>query len=285
MRRWGCGLLLACAATAAAAGDFDTAFLRGSTTDLPVPHPYVRWSGLYAGGQVGADFHGSDFTNATTPSIANIVSQDAILQQVPVAKMPQLPSIVSSSPSLGAFVGYNYQIDDVVLGLEGNFNWTRLDENVADTVSRGYFVTYNQHIFATQVNTVVSAGASSSQYGDFRARAGWAFDCFLPYAFIGASIGQIDTYQSTNVNYKGVDVTPQTGPGTPGILPNVGGTYTLAGISQGKYVIGFAAGLGVDYALWQHVFLRGEVEYLSFGQQNGIKLDTVTARVGAGVKF
>ena len=51
------------------------------------------------------------------------MAQDAALNQLPVTQMPQLPSFVRAGASVGGFVGYNYQIDDVVVGLEGNFNW------------------------------------------------------------------------------------------------------------------------------------------------------------------
>lgn len=286
MRRLGCGLLLAGALTPAVAADFETPWLRGSTTDLPTPAPYRIWSGFYGGGQLGVDFHGVDFRDAPSNAIASIVSQDAILSMLPVAQMPQLPSKVISSASAGGFLGYNYQIDDVVLGLEGSYNATHLDKSVADAQTRNYYVTYNQHVFAVNVNTGVAAAASYNQYGSFRARAAWAFGDFLPYAFVGPAVAQINTYQYTNVNYSGVDVTPQSGtPPSPALLPPVGESYTLSDTTHGKYVVGFSTGVGIDYALFEHVFLRGEFEYLQFGEQNGIKLDNVSARVGAGVKF
>jgi outer membrane immunogenic protein len=284
MRRLGCGLLLACALTPAAAADYETPWLRGSTTDLPTPAPYRIWSGFYFGGHFGLDFHGTDFSGVPFNSIASIMTQDAILAQLPVIQMPVMPSQVKSSWNAGGFLGYNYQMDDIVLGMEANYSQTRLSAAVVDTQSRNYFVNFNSHIFATTINTQVTAAASYNQLGDFRARAAWAFGNFLPYAFVGAALAQVNSYQYTNVRYLGVDVTPQSG-GSPGFLPNIGANYTEGAASTGKYVLGFSAGVGLDYAILDNIFLRGEAEYLQLGQPNGIKLNDVSMRAGAGVKF
>src|ERR1700694_4424021 len=89
-----CGLLFAAIAAPAIAGD--NSLLRGSTTDFPTPQPYARWSGLYGGGQMGADFHGVDFRNSPLPAIGTIMAQDAILATLPVTQLPQLPSFVKT---------------------------------------------------------------------------------------------------------------------------------------------------------------------------------------------
>jgi outer membrane immunogenic protein len=279
------GLLLAGIASPAFAADIDNSWLRGSSSFPADPPTYRRWSGFYGGGQVGADFRGVDFRNSPNSPIANIVGQDAILQMLPVAQMPSLPSIVKMAPSYGGFLGYNYQIDDVVLGIEANFNWADMTATASDSLTRNFVVTFGGHTYAPLTLTVTgSENIVLNDYGSVRARAAWAYGSFLPYAFFGISVAQVSTTRAVNVAYAGTDVTPQTSPGNPGIIP-VGAHYTQADNIHGKYVFGFASGLGVDYALTQRLFLRGEIEYLQLNPPNDIKLNTTSVRAGAGLKF
>jgi hypothetical protein len=114
MRRLVCGLSLASVAAPAFAGDV----LRGSTSDVPLPRPYARWSGFYGGGQVGGDFHNVGFTNDGNATIAQFKSTDPVLAAVAINPMLPLGNLTTGGLSYGGFVGYNYQIDDIVLGIE-----------------------------------------------------------------------------------------------------------------------------------------------------------------------
>ena len=51
------------------------------------------------------------------------------------------------------------------------------------------------------------------------------------------------------------------------------------------FAYGLAAGLGVDFALLQNVFVRAEWEYVGFSPIDGTHVAINTARVGAGIKF
>jgi outer membrane immunogenic protein len=274
------GLLLAGVASPAFAADIDNSWLRGSSSFPADPPPYQRWSGVYGGGQMSADFHGVDFRGAPGNALANIQAQDGILQLLPLSGLPALPSYVKTTPGFGGFLGYNYQIDDVVLGAEASFNWSNTKASASDSQSRSFIVTLNNHTYAPTTVTVTNQAAIViNDYGSVRARAGWAYGSFLPYVFAGVSVAQVDSSRSVNVNYFGID----QGPNPP--LNNVGGNFTQGDQSHGKYTLGFSGGLGVDYALSRSLFLRGEIEYLNLGAANGIKLNTTSARAGAGVKF
>jgi outer membrane immunogenic protein len=48
---------------------------------------------------------------------------------------------------------------------------------------------------------------------------------------------------------------------------------------------GFSVGGGLDWALTQNVFLRGEFEFIQFAPIAGINVPIVNARAGAGFKF
>lgn len=273
------GLLLASAASPAFAGDIDNAWLRGSSSFPADPLSYRRWSGFYGGGQVGADFYGIDFRGVVGTSITTISGLDANFAGIPLNDFPRLSTMNSKGLSYGGFAGYNYQIDDIVLGLEVTFNRATLNGSMSDKESHSYYVSANGQLYATTFNVITSATAAAAEYGTIRARGGWAVGSFLPYVFAGISVGQVNTSSSVNVNYFGT-VTPAGG--NP---PTIGGDWTQSQVSHGKWLYGFDAGLGVDYAVTQNLFLRGEAEYVQLADQNDIRTSIASVRAGAGLKF
>jgi opacity protein-like surface antigen len=245
MRRLVCGLLLAGVAAPAFAGDIDNSLLRGSTTDFPMPHPYVRWSGFYGGGQVSADFHGVGFNNDGNSTITQFKSGDPVLAAVALNPLLPLGSLTTKGLSYGGFVGYNYQIDDVVLGLELDLSHANststANQNQAATpgqlangtitqngqtttanctacypiVAPGNlngFQTITRSIFynPSSVTTQNSATAALRDYGTARIRGGWAYDNFLPYVAVGLSVARIDSTQTVLAHYVGTGVTTTT---------------------------------------------------------------------------
>jgi outer membrane immunogenic protein len=276
------GLLLAGVASPAFAADIDNSWLRGSSSFPADPPPFQRWSGVYGGGQVGADFRGVDFRSVVGDSITNISGQDANFNGVPLNSFPHLSTVNTKGPSYGGFIGYNYQIDDVVLGLELNFNQSSVNASLSDPESHSYFVNANGKLYAATYNVNTNASAMVADYGTVRARGGWAYGNFLPYVFAGVSVAQVNTSRSVNVNYHSCTVTSTGCDPTP---PTIGGTYTLADVSHGKWIYGFDTGLGIDYAVTRNVFLRGEVEYIQIGDPNNIKINNASARAGLGLKF
>jgi opacity protein-like surface antigen len=273
------GLLLAGVASPAFAGDMDNTWLRGSSSFPADPPPYQRWNGAYGGGQVGADFYGMDFRGAVQTSIADIAPLDANFSGIPLSSFPRLSTMDSKGLSYGGFAGYNYQIDDVVVGLELNFNRASLKGSMSDKESHNYFVTANSSIYATTYNVTSSAADAAADYGTIRLRGGWAIADFLPYFFAGVSVGQVNTSSSVNVNYLGTFVSGAN-PGTA-----IGGNWTQSSNNYGKWLYGFDTGVGVDYAVTRNIFLRGEVEYLQLADQNAIRTSVASARAGAGLKF
>ena len=206
-----------------------------------------------------------------------------------MSNFPHLSVLNINGPSFGGFAGYNYQIDDIVAGIEVNFNRSTFNATLNDPETHSYFVTTNSTLYSAKFNVTTTAAASLSDYGTVRARFGWALGNFLPYAFVGASLAQIDSSRSVNVNYCG-QPSPYTcaNPPPPSVPPPaaaIGGNWTLADATSGKWTLGFAAGLGMDYALTHNIFLRGEFEYLQLGSPDSIKLNTASARIGAGLKF
>jgi opacity protein-like surface antigen len=271
------GLLLAGVASPAFAADIDNSWLRGSSSFPADPPPFARWNGLYGGGQVGADFHGIDFRQVVGTSITTIQGLDANFSAIPLSSFPHLSNTDSKGISYGGFTGYNYQIDDVVLGFELNFNRATLNGTMSDRQSHNYIVNANNSTYVATFNVITSASATAAEYGTVRARGGWAYGCFLPYVFAGFSLGQVNTATSVNINYTSTLI---SGPG-----PLIGGNWTQSNVNHGKWLAGFDAGLGIDYAVTQNIFVRGEAEYLQLADQNDIRTSVVSVRAGAGLKF
>jgi outer membrane immunogenic protein len=286
MRWWICGLLIAIAWPALAA-DYDDSWLRGSQTIGPAvgppPRLYRIWAGAYGGVQVGEDFHGVDFSSAVNNPLSAVENQDGILRGLAAALpgIPELHDTNNKSPSYGGFVGYNWQIDDVVFGAELNANRSSLHAAQSGSVTRSFIVTSGGNVYApTTVTVTNNATADLSTYGTVRGRLGWTFGNFLPYLVGGISFSQIDSSRFVDVNYFAVCL-PQ--PPTP--CPNAAANYPFTDTTHGKYIIGFDGALGLDYLLTKNVFIRGEVEYVQLGAPNDIRMNTVSARTAIGLKF
>ena len=271
------------------AADYDNSWLRGSQTIGAAPVPPARtyriWAGVYGGVQAGADFHGVNFHDAPLEFIADAQNQDKNLNGLGAALpgMAGLPKINSNGSSYGGFLGYNWQIDDVVFGVEANANRSSLSTSAGNLTSRNYIITSGNYIFAPTATTVTStANVAVSTYTTLRGRLGWAFGNFLPYLVAGVSFSQIDSSRSVDINYLGACV-----PQPPATCPNVtiGGDYQFGDVSHGKYVIGFDGALGIDYMLTRYAFVRGEVEYLHLGTPNNINMSTVSTRLGIGLRY
>jgi opacity protein-like surface antigen len=282
------GLVLASLISPAFAADVDSSWLRGSSRFPADPPPFARWNGLYAGGQIGEDFRGFDFGKATEGLIGNISAQDANFTGIPLTSFNQLSVLNTKGPSFGGFIGYNYQIDDVIAGFEFNFSSSAVEANSSDSQNRNYYVCVGNPggascsspnvSEATNFAVTNSAAAKVTDYGSARMRFGWAYGSFLPYVFGGISVSQVDTSRSVNVTYNSL-------PGATIPIGNGPNGNTQSDVSHGKWVFGFDAGLGIDYALTRNIFLRGEAEYLQLGSANDVKINTVSTRIGLGLKY
>jgi outer membrane immunogenic protein len=292
MRWWVLGLFIAMACPAVAA-DYDDSWLRGpqviGAAPTPPPRLYRIWAGVYGGAQVGEDFNGVDFRQVPSTPIQSAIAQDAILTALSasVPGMPSLPQVNTHGPSYGGFIGYNWQIDDVVFGAELNINRSGLHQTAANTATRGYFVNNGPYLYDVSVYTNSQATIDMSDYFTMRGRVGWAFGNFLPYMVAGVAFGQIDSSKSVTIGYSGICVNTSTVtcPVINGQNQTIGGNYPFTNLSHGKYQLGFDAAVGMDYLVTRNVFVRGELEYINFQYPSDIRLNTVSTRIAAGLRF
>jgi outer membrane immunogenic protein len=251
----------------------DLPFLRGSFTE-GLSRSNVNWSGVYIGGHVAHGAADMDFTNSGKDLLEKLLNNVDLEAQFNISSWPLLGKAHMQNSGFGGFIGYNFQWSEAIIGIE--LNYTHGNFFGANSGSQG-------RVFQYPTNYVTTAFASSSasmkitDYGSLRVRGAYAIDNFLPYGFAGVALGQ------ANINRRAdVDLQYQyVGPAPP--LPNYAANYSLTDNANSHFIMGFAAGLGVDVMLYAGLFLRAEWEYLRFTT----KVDTTvnTVRAGLGYKF
>jgi len=195
---------------------------------LPPPVPVFTWTGLYVGGQAGYAWISNgnlEFTGFDPFSAFGFSAN------------------VSSSPQGiigGGHVGYNYQIDQIVVGIEGTVDGISL----ATTTPANFSGVFG--------GTALSASMSSSIQGSIRARLGIAFDRALLYATGGVAFGGFSTGYTFTGNNNAIATL------------NGGNTFTFTnGFSTTR--TGWTLGGGIDYAVTDAWSVFGEYRYTHFG--------------------
>lgn len=138
------------AATAVLATGADAADLQRRypppAVGAPIYNPVFNWTGFYVGINGGGAWGRSTWDSADTFSV--------------------------SGGLVGATAGYNWQIGQAVLGVEGDVDWTNINGTTTTLCAQG-------------------CKTSNSWLSTVRGRVGYAFDRFLPYLTGGVAIGDI----------------------------------------------------------------------------------------------
>lgn len=137
---------------------------------------------------------------------------------------------------IGAYAGFNYQYDALVVGVEG-------DGNFAFGNKSNQNVVYSD---ASQWNI----RAEEDWTADARLRVGYAFGRFLPYIAGGAAFGNVKT------TYSAVGEAPY--------------------LSHTSNRVGWTIGAGLEYAVTDNIIARIEYRYTDLGSKsfNNIAQDT-----------
>jgi opacity protein-like surface antigen len=274
MRRFLLAVMMCGVAAGAQAADLpDLPILRGGLTD-GLSKSNVNWQGFYIGAQGGYGSADENFSGANKNMLAALLDHN-VIEEMQVSQWNLgLGKQSARSSAYGGFVGYNWQWDDVVIGLEASYLHGRFGgaatANKALTsgsaLSDGFF---------HDVSVDSKASISVSDMATLRARAAYAWGCFLPYAFAGVAIGNADISHSVTVR-DGVSPVI-TGPFFPL------GTLNSTDAVHNHLVYGYSAGLGVDVNLIGGLFMRAEWEYVRFTSSIDTSINTV--RAGLGYKF
>jgi opacity protein-like surface antigen len=283
MRRLFLAAAMFAAATGAHAADMPD-FLRGT---LPASSaPTRNWDGWYVGGQVGESWTNTDYTRTATTQTSNLFRSTSLAG--PASELDVFSKVNGQSSGFGGFVGRNWQFDDVVLGVEANYNYlSSLATSTGGSIGP-IQVAEPGLILApgdTAVDGVTLNGHAALRLKDevtFRGRAGWATGDFLPYIFGGLAVGRMDVSSTVSSTVNRTIYDPINGASTfP--LPQFALTSTIA--KSDAFVAGWTAGLGFEYMVWGNIFLRGEWEYIKFMSIQNTAVSENSVHAGLGYKF
>lgn len=145
--------LLALGAAAANAADLPRR-AAPMPTKAPAYAPVYNWTGLYIGINGGGGWGRSTWSNPAVGSIG----------------------FNTSGGLIGGTLGYNWQVNQAVFGLETDLDWTNIKGSSASAVCGG---------------AAVTCETKNSYLGTVRGRLGYAFDRWLPYITGGLAYGDI----------------------------------------------------------------------------------------------
>ncbi len=144
--------------------------------------PIYNWTGFYIGGNVGgveqSDSGTSNFFSANSPAIQT--------------NNPQSNSLTSTSIIGGVQAGYNWQINQWVIGVEGDWDWTKTKASFCRQTDV-FSLPCSDNGFG-----FLTIGSGTDWIATARGRLGFAWDRFLVYGTGGAAWGKVNT--SINAN-------------------------------------------------------------------------------------
>ena len=191
-----------------------------------MPHVPYNWSGVYFGGDGGFGWETAKGT------LTDAASNPLTAYDYRV-----------NGPMAGLFAGGNYQFNKIVLGLEGDWQWSNLMGNSQTLAPLGAAGTFPSGPF--MISTTVR------DYASVRGRLGFAFDRFLAFGTVGWAWG------------------------------NPLNSYALVGsapfVNRSGSATGWTAGVGLDYAITESVFARVEYRHTNLATAGFVSADTNSA--------
>jgi outer membrane immunogenic protein len=136
----------------------------------------------------------------------------------------------------GGQAGYNYQINQWVLGVEGQFSWTSIKNSVNATF-----------VFPGAIATA-HADATLDWVSTLAPRLGFAFDRWLVYGKVGGAWGHANTNLSASVI-------------SPGVAGGIAGSVS-------QTASGWMLGVGTEYALRDNWTAKIEYNMIDFSNDS-----------------
>ena len=192
MRRFLLVAVMCGAVTGAQAADMsDLPFLRGSFTE-GLNTSQVNWQGFYVGGQAGYGSSDENLPAPMRPCLPPCWTMTSSRRCRFRNEISVSEGNSTRSSAFGAFAGYNSS-----MGRRRRRPGSNLHaRQVRGSVSRDHVQLVSgsalSDSFFHDVAVNSSASISISDMATFRARAAYAWGCFLPYMFGGFALGKAD---------------------------------------------------------------------------------------------
>jgi outer membrane immunogenic protein len=261
----------------------DLPILRGTVSEgLTTSH--VNWEGFYVGGQAGYGSSDENFNGSTSNMIAALLANTTIESEMQVSQWNLgLGKASARTSAYGGFTGYNWQWEDVILGLEASY----LHGSFGGSASASQALVSSAALSDGMFHAVTATSQSTIAISDmatFRGRAGYAYGSFLPYVFGGFALGSADITRSVTVHDNFAPTLAVAVASCPaGGGPPFCATLSSTQAQHGHLIYGYSGGLGLDVNLIGGLFMRGEWEYTRFTSSVDTSINTV--RAGLGYKF
>jgi len=233
-----------------------TGIVTASAADMAVkapsmaPPPAFSWTGFYIGANIGGAWTpsngGSDF-GPLFPPFAVLPPITPVFTVIP----GQLASLAGSGTQSGVIgggqIGYNWQIQQFVLGVEADIVGTDLKGSSASATR-----SFGPPLLPVTVTQTVTVNTGRLNWmASFRGRLGLAVDRVLFYGTGGAAVAEFGGASATVVNGPGI--------GLPA------GTFTSTnGGSTTRW--GWTLGGGIEWAFNNNWSLAGEYRHTDFGR-------------------
>jgi len=205
-------------------------------TKAPIYAPALySWTGFYFGGQAGGGWFANQVTNGPNAADGTINFPPGFVHN----------PLNGSGWLAGGYAGFNYQVNQFVVGLDGDFSWARLTGSTADIGPTGFNDVSNETI--KWIATVTGRLGYAVNNWMFFGKAGWAWAGF--------------SGTSATFNVAGVNTNNNTN-------------------SESRN--GWTLGTGVEWGFAPHWSTKIEYDYVKFMTSNYNNTDTT---VGGVVTF
>ena len=228
----------------------DMAYKAAPVAMAPAP---FSWTGFYIGANVGGAWTGNN--NATSdfgplfPGFI-VLAPNAV---IPTVFPGQLASLTGGGRQSGVIgggqIGYNWQVNQFVLGFEADAQGTGLNGS-SGTATR----TFGPPLILATVNQTVTVDFGRIDWmASFRGRAGFAVNQALFYVTGGAAVAEFGGSTTTVVNSAAIAIPA--------------GTFSASnGGSSTRW--GWTVGAGIEWAFSQNWSVAGEYRYTDFGNRS-----------------
>lgn len=222
----------------------------------PAAGPAWNWSGFYIGADVGGVAQSSH-------GVSNFFQPDAEGEELGSggANNPQSQAPSSSAVIGGVHAGYNWQISNWVLGVEGDWQWTGAKSSFCRPTDDSSPPCSDIGRGSLTIN------GETRGIGTIRGRLGYAFDRVMVYGTGGVAF--VDLRDSITADCQ-----------VAGCADSVNKNRTSADFSSVK--TGWVAGAGVEWMVSPNWIIRSEYLHIDAGTStNTLNLDPVNCNDGA----
>lgn len=221
----------------------------GGLTGPAMAQEAADWTGFYAGVFAGYGLDTAIATSTTTPPVTVEVEPGEFLTIGSSDYDERFQALFG-----GLQVGYSYQFDSFVFGVEGALALGGFNKARGNSFDFNYVDGADFSSYGLDERTEFSIDWLTT----FAGRAGMDFDGWLVYGKAGVAVADLSAVSTSTLSIDG------NVPGGPLGLPLPNGTYVSGGTTDALRV-GAVIGIGVEKKLTEAVSLGLEYNYVDLG--------------------